>query len=60
MSENTLIVKQQITFFCFLWKLLPFHWLCIRAHTVLQQLQNLGSNDIMHGYQTCLLVESFL
>ena len=26
---------------------------------MLQQLQNLASDDIIHGYQTCPLVESF-
>ena len=26
---------------------------------MLQQLQNLTSDDIIHGYQTCLLIESF-
>ena len=27
---------------------------------MLQQLQNLASDNIIHGYPTCLLVESFL
>ena len=54
----------RITFF-FLppaeWKsnYLPFHWHCILAHTMLQQLQNLASDDILHGYQTYPVVESF-
>ena len=26
---------------------------------MLQQLQNLTSDDIIHGYQTCPLMESF-
>ena len=26
---------------------------------ILQQLQNLTSDDIIHGYQTCPLIESF-
>ena len=34
----------------------PLH---IRAHTMLQQLQNLTSDDIIHGYQTCPLVAPF-
>ena len=33
--------------------------LALALHTMLQQLQNLASNDTIHGYQTCLLVESF-
>ena len=32
----------------------------VLAHTMLQQLQNLASDDTIHGYQTCPLVESFL
>ena len=44
------------------WKdnFLAFHWHCIRAHTMLQQLQNQASNDIKHGFQqTYPLVESY-
>ena len=37
-------------------KFLPFHCPCLQAHTMLQQLLNLGSNNIIHGYQTCPLV----
>ena len=39
--------------------LLPFPWLCIQAHTMLQQLQNLANNNTIHSYQTCLLLEFF-
>ena len=30
-----------------------------KPHTMLQQLHNLAIDDIIHGYQTCLLVEFF-
>ena len=57
------IAKQQITFFCLLLKVktivLAIPLAYIRAHTMLQQLQNLASDDTIHGYQTCPLLELF-
>ena len=35
------------------------NWLCIQAHTILQQLQYLTSDDKIHSHQTCLLLEFF-
>ena len=56
----TNIPKQCLPFFCLLWKGKTIVLgLPLALHTMLQQLQNLASNDIIHGYQTCPLVESF-
>ena len=38
---------------------MPFHWFCVRAHTMLQQLQTLASDGTIHGFQTCLLLGFF-